>query len=291
MAMRQKIQRLCERLRVDGLGATSAYTVGLFFKKISPNYGLNPARARALSPIGFFMFIARDSIDAFVDLCIMHIGNRLTRRAEIPTQFLAPFSLYFLNGRGITRDSIIYSFGVGKNIDFDRAVSQKYGCTVFLFDPTPPAIRFMETCMLGELLHFMPIGLWTETTTMKFYFDRNSAGSGNLSLMNLFQTSEYVEAKCMTLADILRSLNHVQIDVLKVDIEGAGLPVLQSLLKGTIRPGQIVAELEPPKRVYGASFAAIFHFYRAKQNLFTTLARLGYRIHTYGKAEFLASRY
>lgn len=285
------MQRVFERVRADGLRTTGSYASQLILKKISPNYGLNPARVRALPRFSFFGFIVRDGMRALIDRLCTIIGNRFTRRSQLDAAHLAPFSLYFLDPQKISGDSIVYSFGVGKNIDFDRAVSSQYGCHVFLFDPTPPALRFMQTCDLGQHMTFMPVGLWTETKKMKFYLDRNSAGSGNLSITNLFQTDDFVEADSMTLPDIMRQLGHDHVDILKVDIEGAGMPVLQALLRSNIRPTQMVAELEPPKRIYGATLREIIAFFKSKKALFDALEDNGYRIRTYGKAEFVAVRY
>src|SRR5436190_1739795 len=40
--------------------------------------------------------------------------------------------------------SVVYSFGIGRDISFDESIIEKYGCDVHGFDPTPGAIDFVR---------------------------------------------------------------------------------------------------------------------------------------------------
>ena len=58
--------------------------------------------------------------------------------------------------------------------------------------------------------------------------------------------SNAIEANCKTLQSLMSENQHDKIDVLKMDIEGAALPILEEMLKAHIYPNQIVVELERP---------------------------------------------
>jgi FkbM family methyltransferase len=289
MKIKQKIKKLLWRISNKGFTDTLRYSVVLFLNSVSPNYRLDPRRVESRSPFRFAVFIIHDAWSAFIDRIVTTVMNTYGGRRSLNKKHLNQFSLYFLNSQYIASNSVVYSFGVGKNIDFDKAVVDRHDCTVYLFDPTPPAINFMKTQISNSRLVYTPIGLWTESRKMKFYLDRMSVGNGNLSITNFFQTQDFIEANCRTLEDIMNAHKHNRIDVLKLDIEGAALPVLEQMLLTPLRPQQIVAELEVPKRIYGASFKDIFRFFVQRQKLFKTLENNRYKILTYGKAEFLAT--
>src|SRR4051812_12891890 len=43
----------------------------------------------------------------------------------------------------LSADSIIYSFGIGEDASFDRAVMKRYKSSLFAFDPTPRSIKWV----------------------------------------------------------------------------------------------------------------------------------------------------
>jgi FkbM family methyltransferase len=155
-----------------------------------------------------------------------------------------PLGNYFLDKRkDLNSNSIIYSLGVGTHIDFDIAISEKYGCPVFMYDPTPASIEFMKT-RVNDKLKFFPYGVWNEPSELKFYTP-DWGGSSTIFPQYESQVPEFV-APCDSLSVFMKQNQHNHIDVLKMDIEGAGIVVLRDILKRSIFPNQIVVELERP---------------------------------------------
>ena len=153
---------------------------------------------------------------------------------------------YYLDKRqSIDNQSVVYSFGILTDVDFDEAISKRFGCRVHMYDPTPISIQFMKN-QTNPLFDFHPFGVWTENTTLTFYVPKHGgsasaiANAGNMEL-------EKFEAPCKTISDIMAENKHSHIDVLKMDIEGAALPIMQDLIKHDIYPRQIVAEFERPR--------------------------------------------
>ena len=50
----------------------------------------------------------------------------------------------------ISKDSVVYSIGVGSNIDFDIALIEKFNLVVHAFDPTPRSIKWVESQSLTQ---------------------------------------------------------------------------------------------------------------------------------------------
>ena len=52
---------------------------------------------------------------------------------------------YYLDSRiPITEKSIVYSLGILNDISFDLCLQKKYGCKIFMYDPTPLSKKFMQ---------------------------------------------------------------------------------------------------------------------------------------------------
>src|ERR1700721_582734 len=56
-------------------------------------------------------------------------------------------------------DSIVYSFGIGRNITFDLALIRRFGCKVHAFDPTPLANEWLQSQNLPDSFLVYPWGL------------------------------------------------------------------------------------------------------------------------------------
>ena len=59
----------------------------------------------------------------------------------------------------INENSIVYSFGIGEDISFDKALIDIHGCHVFGFDPTPKSIDWIKSQKLPENFNFYEYGL------------------------------------------------------------------------------------------------------------------------------------
>ncbi|MCX6262782.1 MAG: hypothetical protein NTY95_18425, partial [Bacteroidia bacterium] len=54
----------------------------------------------------------------------------------------------------LNRNSIIYSFGIGEDISFDKAMIENHDCQVFGFDPTPKSINWVKSQNLPAKFNF-----------------------------------------------------------------------------------------------------------------------------------------
>ena len=140
---------------------------------------------------------------------------------------------------------IIYSFGIGTDISFDLEASKKFKVPIFMYDPTPKVSEYMRKFRNKKDFIFTNEGIFSEEKTMKFYLS-NIKNKVNSSIYPIHgKRGPYKYVKCRTLSDFMKINNHHRIDILKMDIEGAAVDVMEDMLKNTtIRPKQIVTEIE-----------------------------------------------
>ncbi len=142
----------------------------------------------------------------------------------------------------LNRESVIYSVGVGSNIDFDLELINSFGATVHAFDPTPRSIEWVKNQQLPKHFIFHPFGLSAENGHMDF-FPPSKASSTHFSPIDRYgDTNNVVRAPVKDIDTIASELNHKEIDLLKMDIEGAEYEVIEALPKNRVAINQILIE-------------------------------------------------
>jgi len=142
----------------------------------------------------------------------------------------------------LNRESVIYSVGVGSNIDFDIELINSFGATVHAFDPTPRSIEWVKNQQLPKHFIFHPFGLSAENGHMDF-FPPSKASSTHFSPIDRYgDTNNIVRAPVKDIDTIASELKHKEIDLLKMDIEGAEYEVIEALPKNRVAINQILIE-------------------------------------------------
>lgn len=139
-----------------------------------------------------------------------------------------------------TKESVIYSFGVGEDISFDKTLIEKYDARVFAFDFTPWAIKHIKDNPV-EGLQFYPYGVASKDGFLTFYAPYQAK---NVSWSSVPRATEKQMFPVKRLSTIMQELGHTHIDILKMDIEGAEYEVLEDMLASGIRPTQLLVEFQ-----------------------------------------------
>lgn len=170
----------------------------------------------------------------------------------------------------IPTGGIVYSFGIGEDISFDRAIIEKHGCRVYGFDPTPKSISWVRETSIPENFFFHPFGIGAVTEKAIFRLPRNKDHvSGSVYEHRLVDNDNAVEVLLKSFSDILADLGHQQIDVLKMDIEGSEYAIIEDILTSGIPITQILVE----------THERFFEDGKTKgERFFKLLHRHGYRI-------------
>lgn len=170
----------------------------------------------------------------------------------------------------LNKESIIYSGGVGEDISFDIKLQSKYNCNIYLIDPTVKSIKHFEECkkyfcdktfkFTGGIqkdyydniknetpnmdkISYIETGLWDKKTKLKFYKQSNENYVSQSLISNMF-TSNYDIVNVDSIRNIMNDLGNTTIDLLKLDIEGAEIVVLDKMLDDNIYPKYLCIEFD-----------------------------------------------
>ena len=142
----------------------------------------------------------------------------------------------------INKNSIIYSFGVGTDISFDKEMIEKFGVNIEAFDPTPKSIQWIREQNLPKGFNFHPIGIAAINGKIEFTLPDNSDYiSGSINNL-LGSKGEKIQVPVKDLSSLMNDLNHNYIDILKMDIEGSEYEVIDNILSNGIQINQILIE-------------------------------------------------
>lgn len=144
----------------------------------------------------------------------------------------------------LNQNSIIYSFGIGEDVSFDKAVIENHNCIVFGFDPTPKSINWVKQHQsLPSKFIFFEYGLADRSGMIDFYLPKNTEHvSGSFVKQFNVDDKQKVLVEMKSWGEIMNTLRPTQIDVLKIDIEGAEYSVLDSVLESDVPINQILIE-------------------------------------------------
>lgn len=177
------------------------------------------------------------------------IRRRKLTKLGVETSFCKNSKLFggdhgwVLDESKISEDSVIYSVGVGSNIDFDIALIKRFNLVVHAFDPTPRSIEWVENQSITKNFKFYPLGLGGKDGTMNF-FPPARESSTHFSPVKRYDEGDgdLITAPVKSLTSIASDLGHNHIDLLKMDIEGAEYEVIDSLQTSKITVDQILVE-------------------------------------------------
>ena len=150
---------------------------------------------------------------------------------------------FYVDPTLVPDQAIVYSFGIGEDISFDKAIISKHGCKVYGFDPTPKSINYVKNNETPESFYFHPYGIGEKTEMVTFHLPKNKDHvSGSVYDHKLVDEHNSVEVLLKEFNEIVSEMGHDHIDVLKMDIEGSEYVVMEGILKSGIPIKQILVE-------------------------------------------------
>jgi FkbM family methyltransferase len=150
---------------------------------------------------------------------------------------------FYIHPDLLSSSSVVYSIGIGKDISFDKKVMKNHQCFVFAFDPTPKSIAYIESLRLPKLFQFNPFGIALESGFQKFYLPKNERAVSASTAMNSFvNENNAITVEMKSWEDITKDLGHTEIDVLKIDIEGAEYEIIPAITTGKVFVKQLLIE-------------------------------------------------
>lgn len=210
---------------------------------------------------------------------------------------------YHIPGSFFNTSSVCYCVGAGTDISFDTELVHRFGCRVFIFDPMPYALQHYNNLVAitkaGEKMTidgngnayqyqvtnddllkvtFLDIGIWKEKSLVKFYEPAKENYAGH-SITNLQQTGSYIEAMVDRLPNIMNTLNHKAIDLLKLEIEGAEYTVIDTIEQD--RPDIKIICVEFDEVFHSKGFSYLFKIKDATRKLLNAGYKMTHTTHLF----------
>jgi FkbM family methyltransferase len=171
-------------------------------------------------------------------------------------------------------NSVIVSCGLGEDASFDVQIASRYGANLVIVDPTPRAIQHFDGIMsrVGsgaqqaytttgaqpieayDLRRISPSqlklcrkALWNHNSALKFFAPRDPrhASHSIVNYQNEYATdTAHITVEAMTIDKLIEAYGINQIQLLKLDIEGAEIEVLTDMISKRIYPSQLLVEYD-----------------------------------------------
>lgn len=174
----------------------------------------------------------------------------------------------------LNKNSVIYCVGAGEDITHDVILSFKTESPVYIFDPTPRAIKHVKYVknvledktkpvndkkfgggdkkywdiilshkVKSNNLILQEYGLSIKDDTIPFYLPKNK-NHVSCSVVPLGRSSDYINVQVKTINTIMKDLNHDHIDLLKLDIENIECDVIDKMLNDKIYPTYLSVDFD-----------------------------------------------
>lgn len=166
-------------------------------------------------------------------------------RIDIPRPRMRLGSEYggwWIQSDTMSRDSVVYSFGIGEDITFDIALIETYGATVHAFDPTPKSLNWLAGQQIPEMFIAHAYGIAGQDGESRFFPPVNQSHVSVSIVPRGNDTALGMILPVKRLSTIMAELGHTHIDLLKLDIEGAEYEVIPDILRAGVDVRQLLVE-------------------------------------------------
>lgn len=125
-------------------------------------------------------------------------------------------------------DAIVYTIGIGRNIQWDVAMIGRYHTQHHGWDPTPTALDFVRKKSVPTNFHFHPIGLAVSDGNLTLKLPEGNHDSYTvMEFGKVAQNGTVLTVPVLSLRSMMQSLNHDTVAIVKIDIEGAEFDVIR----------------------------------------------------------------
>lgn len=170
----------------------------------------------------------------------------------------------------------IYSAGVGRDISFEHALADRFGAKIVLLDPSPTALETMKDASNQRAeFDFEPVALAGHTGLLDLApppdpEEGSWVSPASPQALGAAVPEGGIRVACSTLDDLMKKRGHSEIDLLKIDIEGAEYGVLDAVLQASTPIRQIAVEFHNgvlPGIKRSSTISSLLRLYRAGYRL------------------------
>jgi FkbM family methyltransferase len=176
---------------------------------------------------------------------ILGVKYHLRIKIKVKKKWLgSDYGGFYICPVGLNEKSIVYSFGIGEDISFDKSIIDEFHCKVYAFDPTPKSIKWVSNNAIINNFHFFPYGIDDKSGMVEFMLPINDDYiSGSTIKQSNVDINKIITVEMRNIFDISSVFKHAKIDILKMDIEGSEYKVIENILKTDIEINQILIEI------------------------------------------------
>jgi FkbM family methyltransferase len=218
-------------------------------------------------------------------------------RFQMPTERLGTmYGGWIIPTNYLQENSICYLVGAGTDISFDLEIAKIYNANIWIIDPTPKSVAHFEELKSNvfsgkktpfaasetgfyevekkdfEKITFQQVGIWSENKTIRFFSPPDPTHVSH-SIVNLHKTDTFFDAEVRKLNDLMAENKHKTIDLLKIDIEGAELEVIKSIVENKVSIGVICIEFDENARHHIDK-----NYISRIENAINSLENIGFRV-------------
>lgn len=172
-------------------------------------------------------------------------GKELWLKTEVRYETIETADWTYIASK-LDSDSIVYSLGVGDSVDFDLDLIERFGATVYAFDPTPFSTDWVAEQILPTRFVFKPWAASGSDGKLRLYRRVNRQGKSAEVMWTADEEAgdaeDFIDVPAYTIASIMDLLQHQRVDLLKMDVEGAEYDILKGLKLAKHLPQQLLVE-------------------------------------------------
>ena len=171
--------------------------------------------------------------------------------------------------------STIILCGAGEDISFDIEITSEFNCSTYIVDPTPRAVKHFKSVLnrIGKgkekqfnktgcqeiesydmsvikenQIHLLEKALWNQNKTLKFFAPKHPKHVSHslINYQNNYSTDSIsIEVQAIDSNTLFNTIKkETNIEILKLDIEGAEHEFLYDLISNNYLPNQILVEYD-----------------------------------------------
>ncbi len=172
-------------------------------------------------------------------------GKELWLKKEVRITVTETADWSYIDDR-LSDASVVYSLGVGDSVDFDLDLIERFGLTVYAFDPTPYSMEWIKQRKLPERFVFQPWAASGQDGHLRLYRRVNRRGKSAEVMWTADKSAgdpdDFIDTPAYTIQSIMKLLSHRKVDLLKMDVEGAEYGILEALCDAEHLPEQLLVE-------------------------------------------------
>ena len=150
---------------------------------------------------------------------------------------------WIINPECIDSNSVIYSFGIGRDLSLELELIEKHETKIHAFDPTPVSLDWVSKQFLPVDLSVHEYGVAAFDGDLEFEIPRKQTGAHFSPVKRYkYKSTGTYKAPVKRLSTILNTLGNKSIDLLKIDIEGGEYQVIDDFLDEQISIKQLLVE-------------------------------------------------